>query len=255
MFGYLTGLGMAITSNNMISGWDTSSVTDMTTMLTFIGYDTPSPVDFDISNWDVSNVTGMGNILANVEGWNNAGSPGISGWDTSSVIEMYGLFSNTAFNQDIGAWDTSNVTNMDNVFYNATSFNNGGSSSISGWDTSNVELMRQIFRGTSFDQPVGYWDTSKLQMMNEAFRFINYSYDLANWVVTGVTSASNFLGSPSRGMSTSNYSTTLIGWGAQSVQNGVSIYFGNSRYSAGAAASARQSLVNQGWTITDGGQA
>ena len=91
--------------------------------------------------------------------------------------------------------------------------------------------------------------------MSHTFNGRNYNHDLANWVVTGVTNATNFLGSNVHGMSTSNYSTTLIGWGAQSVQNGVNIHFGNSRYSAGSAASARSTLVSKGWTITDGGQA
>ena len=59
----------------------------------------------------------------------------------------------------------------------------------------------------------------------------------------------------SNGISTSNYDSTLIGWAPQNVQNGVSIHFGNSRYSAGSAASARATLVSKGWTITDGGQA
>ena len=89
----------------------------------------------------------------------------------------------------------------------------------------------------------------------QTFQHKNYGYDLSGWVVTGVTNAINFMGNSTKGMSTSNYNATLIGWGAQSVQNGVSISFGNSTYSAGAAATARQSLVNQGWTISDGGQA
>ena len=55
-------------------------------------------------------------------------------------------------------------------------------------------------------------------------------------------------------LSTANYSATLIGWAPQNVQNGVNIDFGNSRYSAGSAASARSTLVSKGWTITDGGQ-
>ena len=169
------------------------------------------------------------------------------------------FFKAKKFNQNIGNWDTSSATNMNGMFatiYGTQDFNNGGSSSISGWDVSNVTQLAYMFsRSSSFNQPVGPWDTSSLQNMSHTFGERNYNYDLANWVVTGVTDATNFLGSNSHGMSTSNYSTTLIGWGAQSVQNGVSISFGNSRYSAGAAATARQSLVNQGWTITDGGQA
>ena len=268
-FSHITGLGMNLTSNNVISGWDTSSVKDMRQLFSFMGYDTVSDVDFDVSNWDVSNVTGMQAMFKQCQDWNNGGSPGISGWDTSNVLTMREMFDSTSFNQDIGAWDVSNVTNMRGMFRVNSSasnhqgnFNNGGSSSISGWDTSSVVDLSQIFYNNHFfDQPIGSWDTSSVQNMDYAFFDKAYSYDLAGWVVTGVTSATSFLGrnagavSTHRGMPTSSYSATLISWGAQSVQNGVNITFGNSTYSAGAAATARQSLVNQGWTISDGGQA
>ena len=50
-----------------------------------------------------------------------------------------------------------------------------------------------------------------------------------------------------------NYDAMLISWAAQPVQSGVIFGAGNSKYSA-AAASARQSLIDKGWNITDGGQ-
>ena len=34
----------------------------------------------------------------------------IGNWDTSSVTEMDGMFSDSTFNQPIGDWDTSSVT-------------------------------------------------------------------------------------------------------------------------------------------------
>ncbi len=51
---------------------------------------------------------------------------------------------------------------------------------------------------------------------------------------------------------------TLISWGAQDVQNGVTFSGGNSKYSAGDAATARAHLMDvetgHSWSITDGGQ-
>ena len=55
----------------------------------------------------------------------NLGSSGnLSGWDVSSVTNMYGMFNGAdAFNQSIGNWDVSSVTNMEYMFYCASAFN------------------------------------------------------------------------------------------------------------------------------------
>lgn len=48
----------------------------------------------------------------------------ISGWDVSSVTNMFQMFSGaTAFNQPIGGWNTAKVTNMNSMFEGATAFN------------------------------------------------------------------------------------------------------------------------------------
>ena len=214
-----------------ISAWDVSSATNMHGL--FYGIDSPygpnpyNDVDFEIGSWDVSNVTNMQSMFTTAYSWNNGGSPSISGWDTSNVTNMAGMFFfDYRFNQPIGSWDTSSVTNMNSMFRLASDFNQD----LSNWDTSNVTNISEMFdRATSFDQNLGSWD------------------------VSSITHANTFFLS-SHGLSTSNYSNTLIGWGPQNVQNGVSISFGNSTYSAGSAASARSTLISKGWTITDGGQ-
>ena len=48
----------------------------------------------------------------------------LSSWNTSSVTNMYNMFSHagysaTTFNLDLSTWNTSSVTNMYNMFYNA----------------------------------------------------------------------------------------------------------------------------------------
>ena len=188
----------------------------------------------------------------------------VSGWDMSRAKEANHLFQEIGYyaNQagltvdfSVSDWDVSNMTTMEGMFSLSPDWNNGGSPGISGWDTSNCTSMQGMFSYGAFNQPIGSWDTSSVTSISNMFQSRSYGHDLSNWVVTGLLYANNFLGNHSNGMSTSNYSSTLIGWGAQSVQNGVNIGFGNSKYSAGAASSARQSLVNQGWTITDGGQA
>ena len=111
-------------------------------------------------------------------------------------------------------------------------FNNGGSDSIKDWNTSSLTNIQNMFASRpnpgAFDQP------------------------LTNWVVTGITSATNFL--DKQKLSTCNYDRTLSGWHSQAVQNGVSIDFGSSEYSSGSLP-FRNALVASGWTITDGGMA
>ena len=221
-------------------------------------------IDFEVGTWDVSNVTNMAGMFTSNYDWNNGGSSSISGWDTSKVTTFASMFFFAeSFDQNVGYWDTSSATNMNAMFLLADSFSNAGSSSITGWDTSKVTNMAGMFRGTQFNQPIGSWDTSSVTSIQQMFAHdgivggIRFDQSLADWTVTGITHASNFMGESWNGgqISTSNYDATLIGWAPQNVQNGVNIHFGNSRYSAGSAASARATLVSKGWTITDGGQA
>ena len=293
----LTGLGIALTNNNMISGWDTSPVTEMKQLFQYMAFNSPSPIDFDLSNWDASNVTGMGDMFLGNEDWNNGGSPGISGWDVSSCMDMSSMFSDTAFNQDIGAWDVGNVTRLNRMFRGNSAFNNGGSPSISGWDVSNAITMRLMFDGaSSFNQPIGSWDVTNAgsgtsQAPGEAGNGFEYMFreavafnqDIGSWDMSNAITINNmfngatgfqqnigdwdvsnlnvshaaFMANRNTDESrypTANYNNLLIGWSTQDV-NSLQINFGGAKYSAGAAASARQTLINKGWTIADGGQA
>ena len=82
---------------------------------------------------------------------------------------------------------------------------------------------------------------------------VAFDQDLGIWDVTSVTTMVDmFLGAT---LSTINYSNILIGWESQAVQNNVTLAGGNSKYSAGAAATARADLIaDHTWIITDGGQ-
>jgi surface protein len=41
----------------------------------------------------------------------------ISGWDVSSVTNMYAMFSNSQFDGDISGWNVSSVTNMSDIIF------------------------------------------------------------------------------------------------------------------------------------------
>ena len=83
----------------------------------------------------------------------------IADWDTSSVIDMNGMFIHaSAFNQDIGSWDTGRVTDMKWMFYYASAFNQN----IGGWDISSLTdashmLDRSGLDNANYDALLSGW--------------------------------------------------------------------------------------------------
>jgi len=74
-----------------------------------------------ISEWDTSKVTDMSSLFYNAECFNQD----ISEWDTSQVTDMMEMFYGArSFNRDISEWVTSKVTDMYRMFDSAEAFNN-----------------------------------------------------------------------------------------------------------------------------------
>jgi len=173
---------IAIPTYGLMADWDTSQVTDMSSIFSGANQYTGA----NISNWDVSNVTKMDNMFKNCVQFNGD----ITGWDVSSVQNMEGLFDGCdVFDQDIGSWDTSSVTNMKRMFYGCEIFNQD----IGGWDTSSVTNMDQMIRyAEDFNQDIGSWDVSNVTTMNYMFEnatdFNNGgSSNINNWSPTSVS--------------------------------------------------------------------
>jgi uncharacterized repeat protein (TIGR02543 family) len=253
--------------NQYIGSWDVSNVTDMSRMFSFseafnqdIGswnvekvtnmsnmFVSADSFNKDIGDWDVSNVTDMSSMFYDAFVFNQD----IGSWNVSNVTDMNSMFTNArVFNQDIGAWDVSNVTNMHYMFFNAYAFNQD----IGSWNVSNVMDMSWMFFGAdSFNKDIGDWDVSNVTDMNRMFAWAEaFNQDIGSWDISNVTDMESMLYGIT--LSTSNYSSILIGWAAlPSLQSGVNFHGGNSKYNASAVA-ARETLVNTyGWTITDGG--
>jgi surface protein len=251
MFNNCTGF------NQPIGNWNTSKVTNM-----FYALNGCSSFDQDLGGWDVTGVTSFSTFFGGCNSFNNGGSTGINNWRPSSCTNMQSMFRNiSGFNQPIGDWDVSSVTTMRDMLRR----DSGGMTfdqDIGNWDVGNVtDFFAFMYAGSSSQAfnnggspSIGSWNTSSATNISHMFdHCTNFDQSLSGWDVSSVNSASNFMRSCT--LSTTNYDSTLGGWSSQSVQNGVNIHFGNSTYSAGAAASARATLVSKGWTITDGGQA
>jgi hypothetical protein len=262
-------VGQVVTMNSTFQGakladdladWDVSNVTSMSYMFAY------SKTDADISAWDVSNVTDMSHMF---DGADFDGD--ISGWDVSRVEDMSSMFAvrnyvddvrasdclfqcswlceegdcncrqkcepdlmqRTVFRGDLSQWDTSSVTNMSGMFY--ASFFAGD---ISTWDVTSVTNMSQMFAGAAFNGDLSSWNVSAVGSMVGMFGKVQEAYVEKESL-----------------LDRANYDALLVSWSTLPVQTGVHLDV-NAQYSAGAAASARQTLIDSsGWLIADEGQA
>ena len=153
--------------------------------------------------------------------------------DVSGVTNMQYMFRSCAqlTGLDASAWDVSNVTRMDGMFDSCSKL---VSLNCASWDVSSVTNMFIMFQSCAFfqvlDVDLSAWDVSHVTNMLAMFQNVT--------------------------ISTAHYDALLIAWSQLSLQSGVSFHAGNSKYSAGAAATARSVLINTyNWSITDGGQA
>jgi len=111
-----------------------------------------------IGSWDTSNVTDMSTMFQNSENSKGTFNQDISKWNTSKVTTMFAMFMRLhGFNQPIGNWDTSRVTNMNSMFQQTTTFNQD----ISGWNVANVTTKPPDTFGsgipTSAYLPLGFY--------------------------------------------------------------------------------------------------
>ena len=198
----------------------------------------------NINDWDVSSVTNFSQLFREASSFNQP----IDKWDVSSGTNFGNwLYLANSFDQDLSAWSGSLPTSLSNFFTSAQSFNNGGSPNINDWDTSNVSSMIFIFsNSTAFNQPIGDWDVSNLSGFNYGYfqNAATFNQDISNWKFPqniqymgynffgGALSFDQNLGNLSlpsgssisfvpirifynSGMSTANYTDTIVGWANQ----------------------------------------
>ncbi|TPD65910.1 BspA family leucine-rich repeat surface protein [Flavobacterium microcysteis] len=191
----------SLTGPANIGSWNTSNVTNMTTL--FSG---ASVFNQDINNWDTRNVTLMPYMFREARSFNQ----NIGNWNTSNVTSMEGMFENaTNFNQDIGSWNTANVTNMAKMFYMALIFNQN----IGNWNTANVTGMDGMFyRAYAFNANIGNWDTANVTNMGGMFSFTEaFNQNIGDWNTAQVTNmGSMFWGAQVFNQNISSWNTANV---------------------------------------------
>jgi len=256
--------------NRDLSGWDVSNGTDFQFM--FFECQAYNNAGVSLSGWDVSKSTNFNGMFSQA---NEFVGVGVDSWNVSNATNIAFMFSGCElFNININGWDTSNVTNMSGVFETTPAYNQP----LNNWDVSNVTDMSEMFNcqidGSTFNQPLSSWDTSNV--IDMSFMFNNastFNQDISNFDFSSVVptndgfgnllSAQNFLGKvvggaypydSSTAMSVANYSALLISIASQTLNANVLFDAGDTQYSAGAAATARATIISTPWTISDGGQ-
>ena len=114
--------------NNDISGWDTSSITNMSHM-----FQGASAFNQPIENWDVSNVTNMSYMFAKKD---------------DELLTAHDDSSPSVFNQPLNNWNVSNVTYMDHMFWRSKAFDQP----LDNWNVSNVTSMNAMFTDSVLNQ-------------------------------------------------------------------------------------------------------
>ena len=141
----------------------------------------------DLSGFDTSNVTNMYGMFYYCP---NLVELDLSGFDTSNVTDMGGMFNDCSSltELDLSGFDTSKVENMDSMFRNCQSLTE---LDLSGFDTSKVTYMGGMFDWcydlTELD--LSGFDTSNVSDMGAMFRYCNSltELDLSGFNTSNVT--------------------------------------------------------------------
>jgi surface protein len=154
----------SITSTN-VTGWDTSTVTDMGSFLNLATTTTAGM--FGEENWDTSKVTNMGSAFRNT----NTASLSVGNWNTSSLVSLAAAWqsgnSPSLAVWDVALWDVSKVTTMAGTFRASTIIN--GPFNVSLWNTASLMDTSTLFQfsevGTGPFASIP-WDVSNWNLQN-----------------------------------------------------------------------------------------
>jgi surface protein len=152
----------------------------------------PSTFNEDLSGWDTTNVISMAGIFSFCTAFTGRG---LEKWNVAKVTNFsYAFAWAFAFNGNISQWDTSSAVTMDSMFYFAQSF----AQDVSLFNVTNVESMVSMFeyatefRGGDLEQ----WNVAKVVDMNSMFA---HAESFRGFISTWDTSRSRDMGFMVRG--------------------------------------------------------
>ena len=251
-----------------LTGWDTSDVTDF--YGTFYSNSNLTHIT-GLSGFDSSSATTMASMFKNSKilnfgagattnlGSNFANSGSCSNFQ--SVFEAVGDTTPGTAAPNVANWNVSAATTMASMFKDCE-WTGGSSIDTSAWEIPATCTSLSLFaKGCStaiIDFSDANCDLSGVTTMNQfAYLATNLTRFILNATLakpgfTSVTLLNNAFNGET--LVTGDYDELLLKLDAGG-QSSVTLHGGGSKYSAGAAATARANLVTKSWTITDGGPA
>ena len=205
--------------------------------------------------------------------WGDGNKDTITGYDQSEVTHQYsdtGIYTIQLVANDMVGWQFNDSGDDDKLveiiewgplrFVSDDTNLFKGCSNLTLSTTSNPPFNADVsgmFQDCSSLTGTGgnimYWDMSSVTGMNFMLAgCTNLDADLSNWDVSSIKNAEGFMAGA--GLSTMNYDRILSGWSSQPVQSGVTISFGDTKYSIQSGELYRNALLSSGWVITDGGR-
>lgn len=195
--GATTAAGMFMNCYNLetvdLSGFDTSTVTDMSNMFDMSDGEYSRLTDLDLSKLNTSNVTDMRQMFS---GCTALRSLYMDNWDTRNVTDMREMFTDCESLDSlyISNFKTPKVTDMALMFSGCDSLQ---WLYIDGFDTSNVTDMSAMFAGCGElrTPDVSHFDTRKVTNMDAMFSGCKTitSLDLSSFTMGQVTKMRDFL--------------------------------------------------------------
>lgn len=232
----MTGMFTKSVFNQPLNLWNTSAVTNMSTM-----FQTTYNFDQDLSTWNVNKVTSFSSMFNNAQLFNNGSNLntnpvtnriGIDGWNINSTTatNMSSMFQSTPkFDRNISNWDMSRVSTTSSMFANTVAFDQP----IGDLNITYVPDVSGMFSNAAkFNQPLANWErvgstTSYITTMASMFAGARlFNQDISNWNVSGVTNFSSMFSSSWAFNNGLNTGTNLItgrtgidGWNINTVSS------------------------------------
>jgi surface protein len=194
--------------NGNVQNWVHSGVTNCSRMMSGLG-----TFNQDLDTWDVSGVTGIG--FQEMFRGSSAFNGDISGWTLNANPTQ--MFHSCSSFTGIGlsSWDVSGIIQLGSTFLNCSVLN----ADLSSWDVGNVTSFANCFYGcTIFNQNIGAWDMSSATNLSNMFftarAFNNGGSDtIGNWDVSSVTTMQGTF------QNADNFNQDIDGWTTTSLTN------------------------------------